>query len=59
DPNDIDDAALAAGNYLCGAARDMAKPDDWWEAILSYNDVRPYAQKVFTEADSYGRRSRT
>jgi hypothetical protein len=26
---------------------------------LSYNDVRPYAQKVFTEANAYGQRSRT
>jgi hypothetical protein len=59
DPHDIDDASLAAGNYLCRDGRDMAKPEDWWEAILSYNDVRPYAQKVFTEANAYGLRSRT
>jgi membrane-bound lytic murein transglycosylase B len=59
DPNDIDDASLAAGTYLCRDGRDMAKPEDWWEGILSYNDVRPYAQKVFTEANAYGLRSRT
>ncbi len=59
DPNDIDDASLAAGNYLCRNGRDMTKPEDWWEAILSYNDVRPYAQKVFAEANAYGQRSRT
>jgi hypothetical protein len=59
DPNDIDDAALAAGSYLCRDGRDMASPTDWWDAILSYNDVRPYAQKVFTEANLYGERSRT
>jgi hypothetical protein len=59
DPNDIDDASLAAGSYLCAGGRDLAKPEDWWEAILSYNDVRPYAQKVFTEANAYGQRSRT
>jgi membrane-bound lytic murein transglycosylase B len=59
DPNDIDDASLAAATYLCRDGRDMAKPEDWWEGILSYNDVRPYAQKVFTEANTYGLRSRT
>ncbi len=59
DPNDIDDASLAAGMYLCRDGRDMTKPEDWWEAILSYNDVRPYAQKVFAEANAYGQRSRT
>jgi hypothetical protein len=59
DPNDIDDASLAAATYLCRDGRDLAKPEDWWEGILSYNDVRPYAQKVFTEANAYGVRSRT
>ena len=59
DPNDIDDAALAAGMYLCRNGRNMAKADDWWGAILSYNNVRPYAQQVFTEANAYGQQSRT
>jgi membrane-bound lytic murein transglycosylase B len=59
DPNDIDDAALTAGKYLCHNGRDLSKGEDWWAAILSYNAVQPYAQKVFTEANSYGQRSRT
>ncbi|WP_305784926.1 murein transglycosylase [Symbioplanes lichenis] len=54
DPNDIDDAALAAALYLCKGGRDMSRPDAWWEAILSYNAVRPYAQKVFEAANQYG-----
>ncbi|MGK5679386.1 lytic murein transglycosylase [Actinoplanes sp. URMC 104] len=58
DPNDIDDAALTAATYLCQAGRDLSKPDAWWDAILSYNAVRPYAQKVFDAANDYGRRSR-
>ncbi|AGL21151.1 lytic transglycosylase domain-containing protein [Actinoplanes sp. N902-109] len=58
DPNDIDDAALAAGVYLCSNGRDLSKPDAWWEAILSYNAVRPYAQKVYDTANSYGQQSR-
>ncbi len=39
-PHDIDDAALAAGQYLCKGGRNMTIPGDWWGAILSYNDVR-------------------
>ncbi|MFG1677172.1 lytic murein transglycosylase [Micromonospora sp. NPDC049282] len=58
-PHDIDDAALAAGEYLCKGGRNLTIPGDWWGAILSYNDVRRYAQEVFTKADEYGRRSGT
>jgi membrane-bound lytic murein transglycosylase B len=58
DPNDIDDASLAAATYLCQGGRDMAKADSWWDAILSYNAVRPYAQEVFDAANEYGRTSR-
>ena len=36
----------------------MSKADAWWDAILSYNAVRPYAQKVFDAANEYGQRSR-
>ncbi len=59
DPHDIDDAALAAANYLCGSSRNLQDPQDWWGAILSYNDVRRYAQDVFNAANDYGTRSRT
>jgi membrane-bound lytic murein transglycosylase B len=59
DPNDIDDATLAAGNYLCAGTRNLSTADDWWNAILSYNDVSPYAQAVFDAANDYGAKSRT
>ena len=59
DPNDIDDAALTAGVYLCKGGRDMSKADFWWQAILSYNAVQPYVQQVFAAANDYGLRSRT
>jgi hypothetical protein len=59
DANDIDDASLTAAVYLCQGGRDMSKADSWWDAILSYNAVRPYAQKVFDAANDYGRRSRS
>jgi transglycosylase-like protein with SLT domain len=59
DPNDIDDASLTAATYLCQGGRDLSKAESWWDAILSYNAVQPYAQKVFDAANDYGRRSRT
>lgn len=59
DPHDLDDAALAAGNYLCKGSRNLTIPADWWNAILSYNDVRRYAQDVYDTANRYGQASRT
>jgi membrane-bound lytic murein transglycosylase B len=59
DPHDLDDAALAAANYLCGSGRNLSTPADWWAAILAYNDVRNYADSVFFEANRYGTLSRT
>jgi membrane-bound lytic murein transglycosylase B len=58
-PHDVDDAALAAANYLCANGRDLATARDWWAAVLSYNDVRRYAQSVFDTANRYGAASRT
>ncbi|OLF04921.1 murein transglycosylase [Actinophytocola xinjiangensis] len=58
DPHQIDDAALAAGRYLCANGRDLAIPADWWAAVLSYNNSVTYGQKVFGLADGYGRTAR-
>ncbi|MFS8521948.1 MAG: transglycosylase SLT domain-containing protein, partial [Micromonosporaceae bacterium] len=58
DPHNIHDAALAAANYLCRNGRDLSSPEDWWAAILSYNNVQEYAEEVFAAAHDYGRRSR-
>ncbi|TDV46158.1 hypothetical protein CLV71_111116 [Actinophytocola oryzae] len=55
DPQQIDDAALAAGRYLCAGGRDLATPKDWWAAVFSYNNSVPYGQKVFGLADDYAR----
>jgi membrane-bound lytic murein transglycosylase B len=55
DPQQIDDAALAAGRYLCAGNRDLATPKDWWAAVFSYNNSVPYGQKVFGLADNYAR----
>jgi len=58
DPNDLNDAALAAGRYLCAGGKDLATGGGWWAAVLSYNELQEYAKAVFTAADDYGRRSR-
>ncbi len=55
DPQQIDDAALAAGRYLCAGDRDLSTPDDWWAAVFSYNNSVPYGQKVYGLADGYAR----
>jgi membrane-bound lytic murein transglycosylase B len=59
DPQQIDDAALAAARYLCAGGRDLAKPADWWAAVFSYNNSVPYGQKVFGLADGYAREAMT
>jgi membrane-bound lytic murein transglycosylase B len=59
DPGDLNDAALAAADYLCAHNRDLTKPADWWAAVLSYNEVQAYAQNVYAAADNYGKLSRT
>jgi Transglycosylase SLT domain len=58
DPQNINDASLTAGIYLCQGGRDLSKPDAWYAAIFSYNAVQPYAQKVFQTANEYGQKSR-
>ena len=55
DPQDIDDAALAAGRYLCAGGRDLTGVDGWNAAVLSYNHSREYADQVLSLADVYGR----
>ena len=58
DPQNIDDAALAAARYLCADNRNLASGDGWLRAILSYNSSLDYAQKVYGFAQGYARGSR-
>ncbi|MFQ6141933.1 lytic murein transglycosylase [Streptomyces seoulensis] len=55
DPNNVFDAALAAGHYLCAGNRDLGRAADVDAAILSYNDSRPYLQLVRYWLDFYRR----
>lgn len=53
DPQDLDDAALAAGHYLCAAGGDLAVGDGWWAAVRAYNHDDAYVDAVLARADAY------
>ncbi|MEU5836564.1 lytic transglycosylase domain-containing protein [Streptomyces diacarni] len=46
DPNNVYDAALAAGQYLCADGRDLSAKADLDRAILSYNNSDAYLRTV-------------
>ncbi|AIV36677.1 lytic transglycosylase domain-containing protein [Streptomyces sp. CCM_MD2014] len=46
DPNNVFDAALAAGHYLCAGDRDLGRAADLDRAVLSYNNSRSYLETV-------------
>ncbi|MEW2486282.1 lytic transglycosylase domain-containing protein [Streptomyces sp. NPDC048411] len=55
DPNNIYDAALAAGHYLCAGSRDLAVAADLDRAVLSYNHSNEYLRTVRSWFDYYRR----
>lgn len=46
DPQNIEDAALAAAGYLCAGGRDLSRPADLQAAVLSYNHSAQYVATV-------------
>ncbi|MFG2353280.1 lytic transglycosylase domain-containing protein [Streptomyces sp. NPDC048521] len=46
DPDNVYDAALAAGRYLCAGGRDLSNPADLDGAILGYNHSDAYLRTV-------------
>ena len=56
-PQNIDDATVTAGRYLCAGGRDLATAAGWWAAVLSYNNSVEYGQKVFSVADAAAKAS--
>lgn len=58
DPQDIDDAALAAAHYLCGAGADLSSAAGWTRAVLGYNASMDYVRLVNTTALRYAGASR-
>jgi membrane-bound lytic murein transglycosylase B len=52
DPQNIDDAALAAARYLC-ASSTMSTPAAWRSAVQSYNNSSQYIDSIATAANRY------
>ena len=52
DPQNVEDAALAAGRYLCAGDRDLSRQEHLEAAILSYNHSRRYLATVLDLYDS-------
>ncbi|MFG3160541.1 lytic transglycosylase domain-containing protein [Streptomyces sp. NPDC048232] len=55
DPNNVFDAALAAGHYLCAGDRDLGRGADLDRAVLSYNNSRSYLELVRYWLEFYSR----
>ncbi|MFB8140835.1 lytic transglycosylase domain-containing protein [Streptomyces parvus] len=53
DPNNVYDAALAAGHYLCAGPRDLNRRADLDRAILSYNRSDTYLRTVLSWLEFY------
>lgn len=53
DPQDIADAAVAAGRLLCSGGRDLATADGWSEAVFAYNHSDEYLAGVRDAAANY------
>ncbi|MGY1434969.1 lytic transglycosylase domain-containing protein [Streptomyces reniochalinae] len=53
DPNNVYDAALAAGQYLCADGRDLSAKADLDRAILSYNNSDEYLRTVLAWFEYY------
>jgi membrane-bound lytic murein transglycosylase B len=53
DPHNIDDASLAAANYLCRAVPTLGDEESWRAGIASYNSASSYLDLVATAASRY------
>ncbi|MGJ7540830.1 lytic transglycosylase domain-containing protein [Brevibacterium luteolum] len=51
DAQNIDDATASAAKYLCTGQRNLATPEGWTQAILSYNPSDAYVRAVFDAAN--------
>ncbi|WP_381563830.1 lytic transglycosylase domain-containing protein [Streptomyces eurythermus] len=59
DPNNIYDAALAAGHYLCRNGWDLSREADLHSAILSYNNSQDYLDLVLNWMEYYRKGTHT
>jgi membrane-bound lytic murein transglycosylase B len=53
DPQNIDDAVAASGNYLCRASGDMASETGWHAGIAAYNSDPDYAVIIAETGSRY------
>lgn len=53
DPHNIDDAALAAANYLCRAVPTLGDEESWRAGIAAYNSPSSYLDAVATASQRY------
>ena len=53
DPNQIDDAAIAAARLLCENGGDLSVAENWQRAILAYNASQEYVMQVRDAAAAY------
>jgi hypothetical protein len=54
-PNNVFDAALAAGRYLCNGGRDLSDPAQQAIAVFSYNHSNSYVAEVLLWANAYAK----
>lgn len=53
DGQNIDDATLAAGRYLCYSGGDLSTKEGWQKALWSYNQTTAYMMSVADKANEY------
>ncbi|RUR03674.1 hypothetical protein ELQ94_03190 [Labedella endophytica] len=57
DPQNVDDASLAAARYLCAIGGDLTDPERWIAAVAGYNDTVEYNNRVADAASFYASHS--
>lgn len=57
DPQNLDDAALAAAHYLCSYG-DLSSGAGWRRAVFAYNHLDSYVAAVLERADAYAAAAR-
>ncbi|MBF6327294.1 lytic murein transglycosylase [Nocardia transvalensis] len=53
DPNNVFDATLGAGKYLCSGGLDLRDPQQELRAVLRYNNSLAYAAQVLSWSNAY------
>lgn len=57
DPQNVDDAAVAAARELCDRGRDLSGRTGWWPGVRSYGGSVRFAQHTFAAAQAYAEQS--